>query len=483
MKRPTIFTLSILAGLGLAACSDDAPPPSESPRAHQRRSASVLREANAAYEGGTEAMPGGAASAAMDCLLGGDSHGLPAHPRRGGAAGRPRGLRSPGSPRSPSRRRAVDEAYDPDAKIAALAEKLFNDENHLGDGSTRCRPAVCTRTRRHQRPHDRQTLDAACAEKLVQAELRIRVTRAAASCGSRIQIDADHDEPLTIGLAKNASRSPSISTTRGARSTALGQLFGEELPNAELAGQITGRLRSSARRTASSTSTSIARSRSRSPSRAAALDGPDAYRFASAQAKGSRSSSTASEARLVRARPRATSAHVLDIFSTSADRDRYDLDLPGLTASTEFAAGQPLSPQHLARRPHRLDLDRMASAPRRSISTPRTAARSARRSRAIRRRRGDADGLAAARPAHRRRPRGVGRGGPGLRRHADPPRRQRAQRRGRRPLEVIDRRVPHLDEPGELRLLGRGGPVRVGDRRIDPTSSDFYTRWTVGACL
>src|SRR5262245_54636538 len=71
MQRPSLPLLSILAGLGLglAACSD--PPPPDEVRARISSDlAGVLTESQAALEGGTEALPGGAATAALDRMLG-----------------------------------------------------------------------------------------------------------------------------------------------------------------------------------------------------------------------------------------------------------------------------------------------------------------------------------------------------------------------------------------------------------------------------
>ena len=346
MKRPTIFTVSILAGLGLAACSDDAPPPAEIRARISTDLAGVLREANAAYEGGTEAMPGSAASAAMDRLLGGDSETSlrirDAVARLAGPAASGAGLAAFAEP--------ADEPADPDAKLAALAEKLFTDENHLGDGIYQVPPElVCTRTEVDTSGNTTQTVDAACAEKLAQAELRIRVSQSGGELRFAIQLDADHDEPLTIGLAKDAISLTIDLDDAWHAATALGQLFGEDLPNAELAGQITGRLEILGAAHGKLTididrAVSIAFAE-----QGAALDGPDAYRFASAKAK-------VLAVELDGAAKRgsyalglgATSAHVLDIFSTSADRDHYDLDLPGLTASSEFAAGQPLEIRNIS---------------------------------------------------------------------------------------------------------------------------------------
>ncbi len=98
MKSPSLIAASILAGLGLAACHEDPPPPDEVRARISADLGNVLREANAAIEGGTESIPGAAASGILDRMLGGDSEialrvrgavaKLAAHGVRGGDRGR-----------------------------------------------------------------------------------------------------------------------------------------------------------------------------------------------------------------------------------------------------------------------------------------------------------------------------------------------------------------------------------------------------------
>lgn len=347
MKRPTILSVSILAGLGLSAC-DDAPPPSEVRSRISSDLTSVLREANAAYAGGTEVMPGSAASAAMGRLLGGDSDvalrvqdavARLAGPALGGAAFAGRGAALDGA------------AFDPDAEVAVLTQKLFTDENHLGDGIYQVPPSlVCTQTQIDASGHTTETIDAACADKLAKAELRVRVSQSGGELRFAIQLDADHDEPLTIGLAKNALSLTLDLDDAWRAAVALGALLGEELPNAELAGQLTGRLEilgaAHGRLTLDiDRAVSIAVAKQGAP-----LDGPDAFRFASAKAKVLALELDGAAKRGSYALGLgATTAHLaVESLGTTATRDRYDLDLPGLTASAAFAAGQPLEIRDLS---------------------------------------------------------------------------------------------------------------------------------------
>jgi hypothetical protein len=184
-----------------------------------------------------------------------------------------------------------------------------------------------------------QTIDAACAEKLAEAQLRVRVSRSGDELRFAIQLDADHDEPLTIGLSHN-----SISVTLDLddawhAATALASVFGEQLPNASLAGQITGRLEILGAAHGKATldidrAVSIAFAE-----QGVALDGPDAYRFSSAKAKVfAIELDGAAQHGSIALGIGATAAHFL--ADDLAGRDRYDLDLPGLTARAELTPGR-----------------------------------------------------------------------------------------------------------------------------------------------
>jgi hypothetical protein len=333
MKRPsTILAVSILTGLGLAACGDEPPPPDEVRARISTDLAGVLHEANAAYQGSTQGAPGGAASAAVDRLLGSDSAAalqLRTAVARLAPAARVAAFAAP-----------ADGDFNPDATIAYLNEKLFTDANYLGDGVYQVPPAlVCTRTTIDSTGAVVQTIDAACAGKLAEAELRVRVARSGDELRFAIQLDADHDEPLTIGLSHN-----SISVTLDLddawhAAVALAPLFGEELPNATLAGQITGRLEILGAAHAKATLDIDRAVAIAFAAQGVALDGPDAYRFSSAKAKvfaieldgGAQHAAVALGIG-------ATAAHFL--ADDLAGRDRYDLDLPGLTARAELTPGR-----------------------------------------------------------------------------------------------------------------------------------------------
>ncbi|HSK03308.1 MAG TPA: hypothetical protein VK932_18780, partial [Kofleriaceae bacterium] len=167
MQRPSLHVVSILAGLGLAACGDPPPSPDEVRARISTDLAGVLREASAAYEGGTEGMPGAAASSVFDRVLGGDS----------AIALRARGAMSGLlAPRAAGGARPFEEATSFDEQIAVLNERLFTDANHLGDGIYQV-PAqlVCAETDLGPNGEPIETIDPACAARLAEAQLRIRV--------------------------------------------------------------------------------------------------------------------------------------------------------------------------------------------------------------------------------------------------------------------------------------------------------------------
>lgn len=344
MQRPSLLTASLIAGLGLGlvACSDDPPAPDEVRTRISTDLASVLREANAAYEGGTEGMPGAAASAAVDRMLGSSSAlALRVQSAAARLASGASGVRSGARLVAPE-----DAPYSPDAQIAFLNEELFTDANHVGEGIYQVPPTLfCTETTIDGSGDVVETIDPECAAKLAQAQLRIRVSKDGEQIRFSLQVGADHDEPLTLGLEQKAISLTIDLDDAWRAAVALAEIYDEELPNAELAGQITGRLEILGAAHAKAT-LDIDRAISIAIAEAgAALGGPDAYRFSSAKAKvlaleldgaGQRGSYALGLG--------ATAAHVpVDtVTGTGTTRDRYELDLPGLTATATFAANKPL---------------------------------------------------------------------------------------------------------------------------------------------
>lgn len=333
MQRPSLHIVSILAGLGLAACGEDPPAPAEVRERIGADLAHVLREANAAYAGSTESMPGNAATAIVERMLGGELD--LALRARGAMARLTAGSMSGG-------RLPFEEAYDPAADIAFLNEKLFTDANHLGDGIYQVPVSLaCGGTAIGPGGEPIESIDPECADRLARAELRIRVAKSGNAITFAVQLGADHDEPLTIGLAPNAvSVTVDLDDTWRA-AVALAALYGEDLPNVAMAGQITGRLEILGAAHAKATldidrAVSIAIAEAGAP-----LDGPEAIRFSSAKAKVLALELDGKNRRgKVALGVGETKAHVAS--GTGVDGERFELDLPGLAATAAFSAGKPL---------------------------------------------------------------------------------------------------------------------------------------------
>ena len=334
MRNLSLLTLSITAGLGLglAACNDPPPPPDEVRARISTDLANILREGNAAIEGGTEGLPGAAAAGMLDRVLGTDS-GISLRLRTVMASLTARGVRGA---------RPVDGPYDPDEEIAYLNTKLFTDANHLGEGIYQVPPSlVCAQTSIDDNGNPVETIDAVCADNLTAAQLRIRVSTSGAQLRFAIQLGAEHDEPLTNGL-EHAALSVTIDlddTWRAA--VALAKLVGEDLPNADLAGQVTGRVEILGAAHAKMTldidrAVSIAFAET-----GVALDGPDAFRFTSAKAKVLAIDLDGTAQRgSVALGLGATTARLVE--GDGAEREHLELDLPGATGVATFGAGEPL---------------------------------------------------------------------------------------------------------------------------------------------
>jgi hypothetical protein len=234
---------------------------------------------------------------------------------------------------------------DADAEVAYLNDKLFTDANHVGDGVYQV-PAslVCARTTIDPSGNTIQTIDAACAEQLAKVDLRIRVAKDNGALVFAIQVDADHDEPLILTLTHT-----SIAVTVDLDGTqraivALASLFGEDVPNAALSGQVTAKLEvlGTAKAKASLT---IDRALSIQLAKAGAdLGGPDALVVSSAKAEvfavtldgGAKAGSFAV----------GLGETAVKLPATTAGK-RTELDLPGATATASFSAGNPLALTHV----------------------------------------------------------------------------------------------------------------------------------------
>lgn len=217
--RTSLLSLSLLSTALLAACSDDIPPPKDV-RAHIADDLhNVLSEGKAAMAGSTANLPTGAAFGFATTAVGGVSPRLAAPLSN---------LLQHAKDRTSN---ATGDEIDPDAIIQTLNEKLFTDANYLGDGIYKVPPElVCADG------------DVDCAQHVTDAQLRVRV---ADDDGLRfwIQIDANHDEPLSFLLRHDELAITLNLDDATDAMIALAQLEGQQAPNADLAGQITGDLK------------------------------------------------------------------------------------------------------------------------------------------------------------------------------------------------------------------------------------------------
>jgi len=445
----SLCAFSLLSSLAVLGCTDDPPTPTELRGNISSDLGNVLREANAAFTGSTDALPGSVPLAMVDRALG-------ANPGLGlGLRAMTAQLVAPRTGAGPADGTA---AIDTDAQIAYLNDKLFTDANHVGDGIYQV-PAslVCARTTFDPTGQPIETVDAKCAEQLAKADLRIRTAKDGGALVFAIQLDADHDEPLRLTLTHTSIALTADLDGAQRAFVALATVFGQDVPNAALSGQLTGKLEILGTAKAKAQIT-IDRALSIKFAKAGAdLAGAEAFVVSSAAAE-------AFSVTLDGAQKSGTLAVGLGETAVKIPAldpgKRFELDLPGATATASLTAGQPLEVGQLdddldQRRARTDDRPQPAGRPRvRSDGEPRPGDRH----RHVR-------GHPEARPPDVRRPRRARRRSAGLRRHARAARRQPAQHRHDRSGRGVDRLAHDRDEPDELRLRRSRRAVRHGHRR------------------
>lgn len=214
MTKPVLFAVGVV--VALAGCGDDPPSPSEVRSSLTRDLAHVLNEGEAALAG-VDDVPGAAALSLMTDMVR-ERATLP------GGEGLAR-LLAPAD--------EDEDDLDVDALIETLGNEVFTDANHVGDGVFRI-PAslVCG-----------EPVDPTCAENFDAAQLRVRVARDGDGLDFALQVGAAHDEPLVVSVDPNAlALTVDLDDTYRA-AVALATLFGEDLPNTAMSGQVTGELR------------------------------------------------------------------------------------------------------------------------------------------------------------------------------------------------------------------------------------------------
>lgn len=185
----------------------------------------VVHETQAASDGSTASLPSGTTLDFLSSALGGitgssDSSAV-------------RSLRSlrflPSDPTS-------EDTVDFDELIDSLNKSLFTSANYQGDGIyTVPASMVCGED-------ETGAVDADCAANLAKADLRIHVTEDGDNLKFALQVDANHDEPLSIELG-HTTLAVTVSLDDASRAVqALAPVFGEDAPDATLSGQVTASL-------------------------------------------------------------------------------------------------------------------------------------------------------------------------------------------------------------------------------------------------
>ena len=331
----SLLAFATLSSLAVLGCTDDPPTPTEVRSQISSDLGNVLHETNAAFSGSTDSLPGSAALAMVDQVLG-TSTTTSLRVREMAAS-----FVAGGSNADP----ASNDLIDADAQISYLNDQLFTDANHVAPGIYQV-PAslVCSKTTIDASGNVVKTIDPQCAEQLAKADLRIRVARDGDALIFAIQVDANHDEPLIFTLTRH-SLAITVDLDGMQRAiVALAAVFGEDLPNIDLAGRVTAKLEvlGAAKVRASTT---IDRDLSiKAAKTGASLDGPDALVLTSAKA----------EAFSVTLDGNARSgAFAVGLGATIVKLPEYtnskrlELDLPGATLNAAFTPGQALSLSHI----------------------------------------------------------------------------------------------------------------------------------------
>lgn len=311
MRKSALVPLTLLT---LGACGSDPPAPATVRARIASDLGNVLHASVDAGDGASKMLPTGSFGLLEKLIGGGDGGGVVSMP-----------LFAP----TPDDESATDE-LDPDTVIDKLNTQVFTDANEVEPG-VYIVPAdlACM---------DGSTMmnDPDCVASWDKLDLRLRVVEDGGGLAFAVQLDANHDEPLEIGLT-HTSLSVSVDLdAAGSAAQAIAMALGEEAPNARLHGKVTGVLH-----VLGTAHVSLGFQIDRAVSIAVAdqggdLDGADAFRLTSDAAHvfdidldGGTATGTASLALA------ATTVHI-------PGDDAFDLDLPGATAQAHVAAGGAL---------------------------------------------------------------------------------------------------------------------------------------------
>jgi hypothetical protein len=330
MNKPAtwLLALSVLPSLAAIGCHEDPPTPTEVRGKISTDFGNVLREGNDALTNSTDGLPGLSAIPTINNALGTDTAlGLRVRAMTAQLVAQGVGATPSGTP-----------MIDPDAEVAYLNDKLFTDANHVGDGIYQV-PAslVCTKTTVDPTGTTTETIDAMCADALAKADLRIRTAKDGDALEFALQLDADHDEPLILRLTHTSiALTVNLDDTQHAF-VALATLFGSNLPNAALSGQVTGTLTILGPQKAQAKLT-IDRALSIKFAKAGVdLASSDAFLLSSAKAEVF--SVTLDGAAKTGSLAVGLGETAVKIPGSTPGK-RYELDLPGATMAASFTAGQ-----------------------------------------------------------------------------------------------------------------------------------------------
>jgi len=332
MRKPIVSLLL------LAACGS-TPPSTATVRSKLGSDlANVLHNAKSASDGSTANLPGGTASSFIDLGLGSVSSSARLAPLQKLLAPKSAGSQLTGDTSS----------FDPDAITQWLEDNIFTDANKIDDGIYRVPPELfCTTTSVDSLGNTMSSVDPDCVNRIGTAQLRVRVEDDNGGLRFSIQVDANHDEPLSFALT-HTSLAITVDLDDATKAMiSLASAFGEMAPNAAMAGSITGKLEILGDAHARA-SVSIDRAASIKFAQAgASLDGDSAYRFSSAQGQVFSVEGDANAPLLaVSLGLGETTAHIPGDAATS--EPSTDIDLAGLTADASYTGGSSFTVDHIS---------------------------------------------------------------------------------------------------------------------------------------
>lgn len=222
------LTTCLVALTALAACGEEPPSPTEVRSAINSDLSRVLTEAKAASDGTANKLP---QTTLFQSFFANEAPTLP--PRFQNLADKIDAnrivMRAAGDGNE-------EEAFDPDELTKFLEEKVFTDANHLGDGIYKIPASLVCVT---DAPTTSQpTVDPVCAADFEKMQLRVRVANDDDALVFFVQVDANHDEPLSVSLSHDRL---AVSIDLDEASDAAIAL-GEATTSAKLSGAITGSL-------------------------------------------------------------------------------------------------------------------------------------------------------------------------------------------------------------------------------------------------